>query len=394
MTAYTYRAARADGRIVSGTLQSGQAAEAAAALVDRGLFPLSINVELAREAQGRPAPRRELAIVFRSIASLVDAGVPLDKAFIASEAVASGRMKTLLADATTALRQGEPLAAALDRGAGLVPSLAIGMIRAGERGGRLGRSLEEVATQLELEADMIARLRQAMAYPMLLALVGSATVLVITTVVVPRFAELLAGAGQQLPPATRFLLATSNMIIRHGWLLAGAAIGAVLLFSGWLRTPSGALRWHRLLLKPPILGDIRRALASARACRALGGMLEAGMPLLHALDALSPAVGDREIGARLANARELVAQGNPLTQALERSRVLSAGALQLVAVGEASGQMAMMATRAGNLAAQHAERGIRTLVNLLEPALIVMFGALVAFVAAALLQAVYGLRAM
>lgn len=393
MTAYTYRAARTDGRIVSGTLQSGQAAEAAAVLVDRGLFPLSISVE-EQEARGRPAPRRELAIVFRSIASLVEAGVPLDKALVASEAVASGRMRVLLADATAALRQGETLAAALDRGAGLVPSLAVGMVRAGERGGRLARALEEVATQLEVEADMIARLRQAMTYPILLAVVGAATVLVITTVVVPRFAELLAGAGQQLPPATRLLLAVSNMVVRRSWLLGGGIICAVLLLVQWLRTPSGALRWHRFLLKLPVVGDLRKALASARGCRALGGMLEAGMPLLNALDALSPAVGDREIGARLAIARELVAQGAPLTQALERSRVLSAGALQLVAVGEASGQLAMMTTRAGNLAAQHAERGIRTLVSLLEPVLIVTFGGLVAFVAAALLQAVYGLRAM
>jgi len=394
VTAYAYRAARADGRIVRGTVQSSQAATAAAALVDRGLFPLSIAVEPEGEGRGRPAPRRELAIVFRSIASLVDAGVPLDKALIASEAVASGRLKTLLTDVTAALRQGESLATALDRGAGLVPSLAIGMIRAGERGGRLGRSLEEVASQLEVEAELMARLRQAMAYPLLLAVVGAVTVLVITTVVVPRFAELLADSGQQLPPATKLLLATSDAMIRHGWLLAGSAVGTALLMVRWLRSPSGLLRWHRLLLGLPVLGEVRSALASARACRALGGMLEAGMPLLNALDALSPAVGDLEIGARLAAARELVAQGTPLTHALDRSRVLSAGALQLVAVGEASGQLALMATRAGNLAAQNAERGIRTLVGLLEPVLIVSFGGLVAFVAAALLQAVYGLRAM
>jgi general secretion pathway protein F len=394
VTAYTYRAARTDGRIVSGTLQSSQAAEAAAALVDRGLFPLTIEVELEREPGGRSAPRRELAIVFRSIASLVSAGVPLDKALVASEAVASVRLKALLTEATTKLRQGESLAGALQQATGLVPALAIGMIRAGERGGRMSRALEEVATQLELEAELMSRVRQALAYPMLLATVGTATVLVITTVVVPRFAELLEGAGQQLPPATRFLLSTSSLVQHHGWLIAAAIIGVLLLGIRWRRTAAGALRWDRGLLALPLLGAIRRALASARCCRALGGMLESGMPLLAALDAVGPALGDREVAARLGRARELVAQGVSLTQALDRSQVLNPAALQLVAVGESSGQLALMVERAGSLAAQHAERGIRNLVNLLEPALIVTFGALVAFVASALLQAVYGLRAM
>ncbi|HEV8197331.1 MAG TPA: type II secretion system F family protein, partial [Gemmatimonadales bacterium] len=138
----------------------------------------------------------------------------------------------------------------------------------------------------------------------------------------------------------------------------------------------------------------RAALASARSCRALSGMLRAGMPLLSALDALGPAVGDRAIAARLSRARELVAQGIPLSMALEREGVLVGSSLQLVSVGESSGQLALMTERAGLLAAQEAERGIRTLVSLLEPALIVAFGAMVAFVAAALLQAVYGLRAI
>jgi len=394
MTDYRFRAARADGRIVSGTVRSTQAAEATAMLTERGLFPLSVAMQAEEAAPGRPAPRRELAIAFRSVASLVTAGVPLDKALSATEAVAGARLRPVLSHATSALREGESLAAALERSGGLVPALAIGMIRAGERGGRLGIALEEVATQLELEADLVARVRQALAYPILLSVVGVATILVITTIVVPKFAELLNDAGQQLPTATRFLLAASTLLLRRGWLIAAGAAGLVALFLEWRRRPAGALRWHQSLLGFPFIGAVRAALASARSCRALSGMLRAGMPLLAALDALGPAVGDRAITARLARARELVAQGIPLSAAFERETVLVTSSLHLVSVGEASGQLALMTERAGLLAAQEAERGIRTLVSLLEPALIVTFGALVAFVAAALLQAVYGLRAI
>jgi type II secretory pathway component PulF len=216
--------------------------------------------------------------------------------------------------------------------------------------------------------------------------------LVISTVVVPKFAALLADLGQTLPPATRVLLAGSAFLTRHGVLLLAAGLGAVWLFAAWVRQPAGRLRWHAGLLALPGIGAIRLTLASARIGRALGGALHAGMPLLPALDAAREAVGDRAVAQRLAAAGERVSQGQPLAAALEHTGALSPSALQLVAVGEASGALAIMADRAGELAAQEAERGLKTLVNLLEPALVVFFGGLVAFVAAALLQAVYSLR--
>jgi len=137
---------------------------------------------------------------------------------------------------------------------------------------------------------------------------------------------------------------------------------------------------------------VRLALATSRIARALGGMLSAGMPLLAALDAAGEAAGDLAVAARLKRARERVTQGAPLSASLEREGALAPGALQLVQVGESSGRLADMARRAGDLAAQEAERGLKALVTLVEPALIVAFGGLVAFVAAALLQAVYSIR--
>jgi type II secretory pathway component PulF len=121
-------------------------------------------------------------------------------------------------------------------------------------------------------------------------------------------------------------------------------------------------------------------------------MLGAGLPLLAALDAAREAAGDEAVAARLARGRERVAGGAPLAASLEREAAVSPSALLLLTVGESSGQLAQMALRAGDLAAQEAERGLKTLVTILEPALIIAFGSLVAFVAAALLQAVYSLR--
>src|SRR6266516_108619 len=390
MSAYTYRAARQDGAIVTGAIEAESNGQAATILTSRGLY--AISVAPSAEEQRPSASRRDLAIVFRSIAALVSAGVPLERDVAATQQIASGPLRLTLSVARERLREGGTFAHALATGRGIVPPLVLGMVRAGERGSQLGTALDQVATHLEQEADLVARVRQALTYPVFLAVAGVASVLVITTVVVPRFAAILGDLGQQLPPATRLLLATSQFLSRFWIPLLLVAVAATWSAIEWVRRPAGRKQLEEALLRIPCIGSVRRALATARVMRALGGMLRAGMPLLPALDAAREAAGDLAIAERLARSRERVLQGAPLALALEREAALTASALQLVMVGESSGRVAEMAVGAGNLAAQEAERGLRALVTALEPALIVAFGGLVAFTAAALLQAVYSLR--
>ena len=392
MTPFRYRAARADGGIVEGLVEAGSAAQASATVTDRGLFPLTVTPAAAAETERRPASRRDLAIVFQSIAALVSAGVPLERAVASSESLARGPLRDTLAAARTRLREGEGFAAALGATHGVVPGIVLGMLRAGERGSQLPLALAQVAAHLEQEAELVARVRQALAYPLLLAVVGIASILVIGTVIVPRFAELLGDLGQELPPATRTLLVGSRVLSQYWFLLVPATAGLVALGVEVGRRPGSRRRIEDAVLTAPFVGPVRLALATARIARALGGMLAAGMPLLTALDAAAEAAADGAVAARLKRVRERVATGAPLTASLEREAALAPSALQLIQVGESSGRLADMARRAGDLAAQEAERGLKTLVTLVEPALIVAFGGLVAFVAAALLQAVYSIR--
>ena len=390
MAAYRFRAARADGRITSGRIDAATAAEAGAVLFDRGLHALSI-AEAPASARRPAASRHDLALVFRSIASLVGAGVPLERAVAASEPLAKGALKAMLVQVRQQLREGRGLAGALD-GSGMVPPVVTGMLRAGERGSRLGAALDHAAAHLEHEAELAARLRQALAYPMLLAVAGTISVVVIGTVVVPRFAALLADLGQSLPLSTRILLSASGFVTRHGLALAAALILAGIAATAWVGRPAGRLAWHRALLHLPVVRSIRHALASARLCRALGGMLAAGLPLLQALDAACDAAGDLAVAERIGRARERVTRGEPLSASLGAERAITPMALELVTVGESSGRLAAMVDRAGAVAGQEAERSLRTATTLIEPALIVSFGGVVALVAAALLQAVYSIR--
>ncbi len=391
MTAFRFRAAREDGEQVSGVLNAPTAAAALADLTGRGLFALAVREDGSAASRTARLPRSELADAFAGLAALLEAGVPADRALAEAEELSGRRVSPLFAEARRRVREGTSLSAALDAAGGL-PPMAIGLLRAGEAHGRIAAATRRLAEELEREAELRARVRAALAYPVFLAVVGTASVGLIVGLVVPRFAGLLSDLGQTLPPATRALIAVSRAVAAHGLLIAGVvAIGAI-LGARAAATGEGALALHRFLLDLPIIGPLRRRLASARACRALAGLLESGVPLLAALDLARGAAGDRAIAERLAQVREAVSQGERLGAALRRHDALAPAALRLATFGERSGRLAELVAQAARLEEAGADRALRALVGLLEPALIVGFGALVAFVAAALLQAVYSVR--
>lgn len=391
VTAFSYRAARSNGAGVRGSLEAADRSAAASALIDQGLYPIEVKESSITDASRR-ASRRELAIVFQSISSLVGAGVPLVKALAVTEQLAGKRLKSTLAEAHRRVNEGEPFSRALMGRTTAIPSGVVGLIAAGERSSCLDRALSEVAIQLEAEAELIARVRQALAYPVLLAFAGSASIVSIGTLVVPKFAALLGDLGETVPPATRWLLLVSSLATRF-WQVGLIAGGFVVVTAlTWFGRPAGRLWLHRTLLALPLIGSIRMSLATARAGRALAGALTSGMPLLDALDSARDAAGDAEVASRLAHARRLVSEGETVSRALTRYRAVSATALQLLAVGEGSGQVALMSERVARLAGADAARRLNTLVAILEPSIILVFGGAVAFVAAALLQAVYSIR--
>jgi general secretion pathway protein F len=391
MTAFRYEAARTDGATVRGVLDAATTIEAAAVLSGRGLFPLSVEPNPERKAWrlGLGSVRAQ-ATVFQSLASLVEAGIPLDKALHATESVASERIRLALRRIGTRVREGASLGTALAAEDGFCSGITIGLVRGGERGVGLGAALTQAAAQLEREAEAVARVRSALAYPLLLAAVGTASVAVIVTFVVPRFVALLGDLGQALPLATRMLVAASSVARHFGLLIVAAVIVAVVL--GLRAARQRRIAWHEWLLRLPLVGTIRHALASARVCRTLSALLGTGTPALAALAIAEDAAGDAAVANRLRRARERVSEGASLSTALGSTSAVTATSLQLLTIGEGSGRLSPLLAKAAELEERDAERRLKTVLTFLEPALILAFAGIVAFVAAALLQAVYSLR--
>jgi len=386
VTAFRYEAARSDGGMVRGLLEAASEPAAAAVLSARGLYP--ILVESSPVSVGRSS-RRAQATVFESLAAFVDAGVPLEKALEASKRVASGPLRDALVRVAQRVREGSSLGSAL-AAEGCFSPVTVGLARAGERGVGLGAALAQAAAQLERETETEARVRSALTYPTLLAVVGSGAIALIVVFVIPRFAVLLSDLGQTLPTATRVLLTLSAGARRYGLVFGAVAVALGVVAARAMGEHRAA--WHGWLLRLPVVGALRLALASARASRTLGALLGSGTPALAALEIAREAAGDAAVGTRIAAARGRVAEGQGLTAALEATGALTPSALQLAAIGEGSGRLAALLAKAADLDDAEAERRLKTLVSLLEPGMILLFAGLVAFVAAALLQAVYALR--
>jgi general secretion pathway protein F len=210
--------------------------------------------------------------------------------------------------------------------------------------------------------------------------------------VVPRFALLITDLGQEVPVSTRALLALSSLVHRLGLpalIMAAMAGGALRRV---LHRPQYQRHFHRLLLRLPSIGSLRQALASARMLQALSHALSAGMALVPAMMVGQAATTDAAIAERIGQARARVERGETLSHALREERAAAPLGVQLLGVGEATGQLASMAERAARLLQMDVERRLRTLASLAEPILIIAFGLMIACVAAGLLQAVYSLR--
>jgi type II secretory pathway component PulF len=390
-SAYSYRAARGDGTVELGTLDAASRDAASSALSSRGLWVLDVRPAAPTLAERRLSTA-ELALGLRLLGSLLEAGLPVSRALTAFADVAPDGWQPALAGLAAGVREGQSLGATLAAAPIEFPPVVIGMVQAGEAGSGLSAAVIRAADLMEAAAATRAAIRGALAYPLILTVAGSASLALLVGLVLPRFARVLVDLGAELPATTRAVLDLAA-VARAGALPAAIALVAGLGgWRAWVGTTNGRARWDAWLLTIPLLGTIRRAAGSARMSAAVASLLESGVPIAPALLAGARASGDAAFEGRLMEARASVIAGMPLSSAIAASDAATPTVVRLVRAGEESGRLAEMLSRAAVLEAERARRLVTGAVRLLEPALILMFGGIVAFVAAALLQAVYSVR--
>ena len=333
----------------------------------------------------------ELAVVVRAIATLLSAGVPLDRALaFAAGPATRADVRRALSEVRDRVRNGESLSGAIARDA-LFPVVFAPTLAAGEASGDLDSTLDALADHLDRAVALRARLRASLAYPALLGVASIIGVIVILMVVVPRFAELVAESGGTLPRSTRALIWASDATVSYGWLLALTVILLAGASAQLLSSAANHLRWDAFKLSLPVFGGFASTRAAAAYTGVLALALRSGVSILPSMRLARGVVENSHINARLAEAESRVLGGDGVAHALEGT--LTPLTVRLLEAGEVGGDLADMANRASESADAAMQRTAVTLVALVEPALILLFGAIVGFVALALLQAIYGINA-
>jgi general secretion pathway protein F len=397
MPTYAYQAVTGSGKRLRGQERAASSGALSRTLEDRGLLVLDVAESTDEAAsQGRMfrfGRRREVLEVTRAMAALLPVGMPLAQALNAATGVASGDVRAALQEVRARVERGETLSAALAEHRRLFSPLYVGLVRAGEKSGDIDSAFARLAETLEREELIRGRVLSAAIYPLLLACAGTVAVTVLLFFVLPRFVTLLEGSGAKLPASTATLLAVSATL--HKYWPALVLLPFVLALLGtWIRnTKEGARFWATTMLALPLVRTLRRYALAARFSRLVGVLLGGGAPLLSALDDTVESLGDPVARDDVVRIRTRVREGSSLRAAVGESAIFPQLLAQLIGVGEDAGQLRIFLLKAAEIFEERTERATQRLATLVEPAMIVMFGAVVAFVALSLLQAIYGINA-
>ncbi len=341
MAVFAYRAADRTGRTVDGVMEAYDSRAVIERLHREDYFPLRVELAEARSRFGRaliPAarvPARDVLAFTQQLATLTEAGLPLERALvILSELSSSRRFRQIVQDVTQSVRTGSTLADALARHQPRPFSrLYVNTVRAGERGGVLELALRRLAEHLESARELREAVVSALVYPALLLVVGTGAVVFLLTFVLPRFAVILTDLGQTLPLPTRIVLATSHALLTYWWLLAAAALGLALAWQVVSRSEAGRLRVDAWLLSLPGMGELLRKIEVGRAVQTLGTLLSAGVPLLGALDVAREGAANRVLAGALGTVHGGVKRGEGLARPMADTGVFPALAIHMVRVG-------------------------------------------------------------
>jgi general secretion pathway protein F len=392
MALFRYKAVTTAGESIEGQMEAGSREEVIGKLQDAGNIPLE-----AREATGggqglgglfrrADMSATEINAFTAQLATLLGAGQPLDRALqVLLDLPDNERAKKLLERVRESVRGGAPLSSALEQQHGVFSRLYVNMVRAGEVSGSLQETLRRLADYLERSRALREGVISALIYPAILLVLVIGALVLLLVYVVPQFVPLFEDMGAELPLITKFVLGLGSMLSNWWWLIAGAILAAVLIGRQRLAEPESRLRFDDWLLRARGVGGLVSKLEAARLARTLGTLLTNGVPLLTALSIGRNVLGNSALVAAVDAAADEVKTGGGLSYALGKSRKFPGLALQMIAVGEESGELDSMLLRVADTFDVEVKRTLDRALAALVPALTIVMAGLVAFIMLAIL---------
>ncbi len=403
MPSFVWTALDASGHTRKGMQEGDSARLVRQTLREQGLSPLSVELgaEQARESAAPGGLRMfrpnvgaaELALITRQLATLVQAGLPIDTA-LGSVARQSERAATrqIVHAVRSRVMEGHTFAGALSEFPRVFPELYISTVAAGEQSGHLDTVLERLADYTESRESLRRKVQLALFYPGLLTLMAIVVVMGLLTYVVPQVTQVFEHLGQKLPTLTQGLLAVSGFLRVYGlWLIGGIVLG-VWAFKRALRAPGFKRQWHHLLLRLPVIGRLIRGVNTARFARTLGILASAGVSILEAMRIAASVMDNLPMREAVEAATVQVREGVGIARALEESKLFPPMTVQLIASGEQSGRLRPMLDRAAVQQEGELSGIIATALGLFEPLLIIVMGGVVLIIVLAILMPIFELN--
>ena len=383
---FNYEVVDSRGKLARGTLDAANEAAAAQLLRQQGVVPVEISSadsvlrkELRIPGLSGRVTLRDLAIFTRQFATLTNSGMTLLRSLaILEEQTPKPRLRKAIGDVRTDVEAGVSLSAALTKQDRVFPRLMVAMIRAGETGGFLDNALERMAGTFEKDAALRGKIKSALTYPVIVLLFSALLITGVMIFIVPIFEKMFAQLGGQLPLPTQIIVTVSHSLLWSGPLLLLLGFGGTALMRWLLRTrPEVRRKVDRFKLRLPVFGPLFTKIAISRFTRNLGTLLGVGVPVLQALDVVGATTGNAVITEAMSDLQVAVRDGQPMSSRLSRHKVFPAMVVQMIEVGEESGQISQMLDKIADFYDREVDMAAESLTASIEPIMVLLMGAIV-----------------
>ncbi len=406
MPVYEYTALDRRGKSITGIIDADSAVSARQKLKVSGAFPVEVKETYSTPKDTGSGSKSilsflkrvkpsELSAMTRQISTLLGAGVTLVGSLEAVILQAGNPLlKKILAQIKESVNQGNSLAFSLSQHPNVFSQVYINMVRAGEASGSLDLVLERLSEFSEHQQALSGRFKAALAYPVFMFFIGSLILFFLITFIVPNITTIFEEMEQTLPLPTVVLIDVSSFLKSFWWLVLIALVGCIILFRKLIKTPKGNHAWDEFKLRMPVLGAINTRMAVARFGRTLGSLLQNGVTLLSALRIVRNIVNNTLLAEDIDNAVEQIETGKDLATPLGQSRWFPPIAVQMISVGEQSGQLENMLKKVAETYERETEAQITAMTSMLEPVMILIMGVVVGFIVVSILLPIFEMNQM
>jgi len=401
MPVFEYVAIDRAGKSRKGIIDADSARAARNKLRSDGIYPTRLEETQADEISERPSRLQfriplqrvrgaDVVITTRQLATLLSAGLPLVSALSGVlEQVKRPALRKVLSQVRERVKEGMSLASALMEHPAVFPSVYTAMINAGETSGTLELVVERLADFGEQQLALQRKIRSTLAYPLLMLIVGVGVVVFLMAYVIPRVTQIFVDMKQELPLPTTILIMVSKLFQKYWPLAILAIVGCFFAARYYVKTDAGRRRYDRMLLKLPVVGSIVEKVAMARITRTLGTLLHNGVPLLSAMEIVRSLVSNVVLRQALEEARQEISEGASITAPLARGGVFPSSVIQMISVGEQSGNLEGMLFKVAETFDSEVENSVTTFTSLLGPFMILFLAFFVGFVVLAVLLPIF-----